>query len=94
MPSARRSRRWPDMGRSAVGTAWTRPADVRDAVHRRWPVLLINLLAGQDWEPLPVPLRGPGPAEVGERLADVQVWAAEWERASLCCSADNLQMDI
>ena len=82
MPSARRSRRWPDMGRSAEGTAWTRPADVRDAVRRRWPVLLINLLAGQDWEPLPVPLRGPGPAEVGERLADVQAWAAEWERAA------------
>jgi hypothetical protein len=69
------------MGRSDAGNAWTRPADVRVAVRRRWPVLLTNFLAGQDWEPLPVPLRGPGPAEVGERLADVQAWAAEWERA-------------
>jgi hypothetical protein len=64
-----------------VGRVWTRPADVRVAVRRRWPVLLTNLLAGQDWEPLAVPLRGPGPAEVGERLADVQAWAAEWEQA-------------
>jgi len=81
MPSARRSRRWPDVGRPDVGRVWTRPADVRVAVRRRWPVLLTNLLAGQDWEPLAVPLRGPGPAEVGERLADVQAWAAEWEQA-------------
>ena len=81
MPSARRSRRWPDVGRPDVHRAWTRPADVRAAVRRRWPVLLANLLAGQDWDPLPVPLRGPGPVEVGERLADVQAWAAEWEQA-------------
>jgi hypothetical protein len=81
MSSACESRRWPDVGRPDLGRAWTRPADVRAAVRRRWPVLLTNLLAGQDWEPLPVPLRGPGPAEVGERLADVQAWVAEWEQA-------------
>jgi hypothetical protein len=50
-------------------------------VRRKWPILLANLLTGRSWEPLPVPLRGPGPAEIGERLADVQAWAAEWERA-------------
>jgi hypothetical protein len=54
---------------------------VREAIRRKWPVLLVNFLAEQDLEPLSVPLRGPGPAEVGERLADVQAWAAEWERA-------------
>jgi hypothetical protein len=38
-------------------------------------------LAGQEWVPFDVPLRGPGPAEIGDRLAEVQAWAAEWERA-------------
>ena len=69
------------MGRPDAGKPWTRPADVREAVLRKWPVLLANFLAGQDWNQLSVPLRGPGPAEIGERLADVQAWAAEWERA-------------
>jgi hypothetical protein len=82
MRSARRSLpRWPDVARLAAGRAWTGPADVREAVRRKWPVLLANFLTGRSWEPLPVPLRGPGPAEIGERLADVQAWAAEWERA-------------
>jgi hypothetical protein len=69
------------MGRPGAGKPWTRPADVREAVRRKWPVLLANFLAGQVWEPLSVPLRGPGPAEIGERLADVQAWVAEWDRA-------------
>jgi hypothetical protein len=69
------------MGRPDAGRAWTRPSDVREAVRRKWPALLANFLAGQSWEPLAVPLRGPGPAEIGERLADVQTWAAEWDRA-------------
>jgi hypothetical protein len=69
------------MGRAGVGKSWTRPADVREAVRRKWPALLANFLTGQGWEPLPVPLRGPGPAEIGERLADVQAWVAEWDRA-------------
>ena len=38
-------------------------------------------MTGEPWTPLDVPLRGPGPAEIGERLADVQDWAAQWERA-------------
>jgi hypothetical protein len=27
-------------------------------------------------------VRGPGPAEIGERLAEVQAWATDWERAA------------
>jgi hypothetical protein len=69
------------MGRSGAGKSWTRPADVREAVRRKWPVLLADFLTGQSWEPMAVPLRGPGPAEIGERLADVQAWVAEWDRA-------------
>ena len=28
------------------------------------------------------PLRGPGPGDIGERLAEVQKWAGEWEQAA------------
>jgi hypothetical protein len=69
------------MAKIATGKPWTRPADVREATGKRWPALLTAFLTGQEWAPLDFPLRGPGPAEVGERLAEVQAWAAEWERA-------------
>ena len=70
------------MEKSAAGKPWTRPADVREAVGKRWPALLAAFLAGQEWAALDVPLRGPGPAEIGERFAEVQAWVAEWERAA------------
>jgi hypothetical protein len=60
---------------------WTRPADVRDSIRKKWPALLAGFAAGVEWEPLSLPLRGPGPAEIGERLGEVQLWAADWERA-------------
>lgn len=69
------------MARPAAGKPWTRPADVRAAVAKRRAAMLTAFLADQEWVPLDVPLRGPGPAEIGERLAEVQAWAAEWERA-------------
>jgi hypothetical protein len=69
------------MARASSGRLWTRPADVREAAARRWPALLSAFLAGQEWVPFDVPLRGPGPAEIGTRLAEIQAWAAEWERA-------------
>jgi len=55
---------------------------VREAAAKRWPALLIAFLTGQEWVPFNVPLRGPGPAEIGGRLAEIQTWAAEWERAA------------
>jgi hypothetical protein len=72
------ARRPPDPAR-----AWTRPADVRAAVRKKWPALLAAFAAGQDWVPLAIPLRGPGPAELGERFGDAQDWAGEWQRAGL-----------
>ena len=62
--------------------AWTRPADVREAVRKKWGTLLAAYAAGQEWAPLDFPLRGPGPAEIGERLGEVQKWAGEWEQAT------------
>lgn len=63
------------------GKLWTMPADVREAAARRFPALLTAFLTGQEWVPFDVALRGPGPAEIGARLAEIQAWAAEWERA-------------
>jgi hypothetical protein len=69
------------MVRTAAGKPWTCPADVRETVGKRLPALLTAFLTSQDWVPFDVPLRGPGAAEIGDRLADVQAWVAEWARA-------------
>ena len=65
-----------------MGKRWTRPADVRETVRKKWPVLLQAFATGQEWKSLDIPLRGPGPAELGARLGDVQSWAAEWASAA------------
>jgi hypothetical protein len=59
---------------------WTRPADVRAAVRKKWDsgALLGRFAAGQDWEPLGIPIRGPSARLIGEHLADVRQWAAGW----------------
>jgi hypothetical protein len=61
---------------------WTRPADVRDRIVKKWPSLLADFATGRDWAPIDIPLRGPAPAEIGSRLAAVQAWVAEWRRAN------------
>ncbi len=63
---------------------WTRPADVRAAIRRKWDsgALLARFAAGQDWEPLSIPIRGPSARQLGERLAEVRQWAAEWAEAA------------
>jgi hypothetical protein len=65
-----------------ASTAWTRPADIREAVRKKWGNILADYAAGQEWRPRSFPLRGPGPAEIGERIAEVQKWVAEWEQAA------------
>ena len=67
-----------------VPGGWTRPADVRAAVRRKWDsgALLARFAAGQDWEPLSIPIRGPSARQIGEHLADVREWAAEWTQAA------------
>ena len=63
---------------------WTRPADVRVAVRKKWDsgALLARFAAGQDWEPLSIPIRGPSARQLGDRLAEVRQWAAEWLEAA------------
>jgi hypothetical protein len=51
-------------------------------VRRKWGTLLVAYASGQECPPLNFPLRGPGPAEIGERFGEVQKWAGEWEQAA------------
>jgi hypothetical protein len=71
-----------------VGTAsgvpsWTTPADVLAQLRRRWQAgtFLAAFAAGQSWEPLDIGIRAPSARELAERFAEVQAWAAQWERA-------------
>ena len=59
---------------------WTQPADVRASIRKKWDSgsLLARFAAGQDWAPLGIPIRGPSAREIGEQLAEVRQWAAEW----------------
>jgi hypothetical protein len=69
---------------SAGGTSlWGRPADIRATVRKKWDsgALLARFAAGLDWEPLGIPIRGPSPRQIGESLAEVRHWAAEWAEA-------------
>jgi hypothetical protein len=67
-----------------VPDPWTRPAEVRAWLGKKWRSgsLLAAFAEGNDWEPLGVPLRGPAVGEIGGRLAEVQAWAAEWALAA------------
>jgi hypothetical protein len=63
---------------------WTRPADVRASIRKKWDsgVLLARFAAGQEWAPLGVPIRGPSARLIGEQLGQVRQWAAEWAAAA------------
>jgi len=63
---------------------WTRPAGVRASIRKKWDsgALLARFAAGQQWEPLGIPVRGPSARQLGEHLAEVQQWAAEWAAAA------------
>jgi hypothetical protein len=53
-------------------------------VRKKWDsgALLTRFAAGQAWEPLSLPIRGPSARQIGERLAEVRQWAAEWAEAA------------
>lgn len=72
-------------GTAAGGpTTWTTPADVRAVVRKRWDsgALLRRFAAGEDWEPLGLPIRGPSARQIGEHLAQARQWAADWKEAA------------
>src|SRR5690349_8977633 len=69
------------VARAGGSRTWTRPADVRAAVRKKWDsgALLAAFATGQEWVPLDIPIRGPSARLIGEQLTEVRQWAAEWE---------------
>jgi len=63
-----------------TGRAWTRPADVRVRLRRRWDSgeLPRQWVSGAAWAPYAVPLRGPTAAELADRFDEVAAWARDW----------------
>jgi len=57
---------------------------VQASVSKRWDsgALLVRFATGQEWVPLSIPIRGPTARQIGEQLAEVRKWAADWETAS------------
>lgn len=57
---------------------WTTPADIATKVRRRWDdgTLLRAYAAGDPFEAIDVPLRGPSPSEIGDDLGAVRDWVA------------------
>lgn len=66
------------------GRRWATPDTVRAKVRRRWDdgTLLGAFGRGEPFEALEIPLAGPRTAELGERLGEVQDWAAAIEDGS------------
>lgn len=56
---------------------------MRAALRKKWDsgALLRGYARGEPWPPWSRPLRGPAARELGELLAEVRAWAAQWERA-------------
>lgn len=60
---------------------WTRPADIRASVRKKWDsgALLTRFASGQVWEPIGITIRGPSARQLGDYLTEVRQWAAEWQ---------------
>lgn len=59
---------------------WTTWPDIHDQLRRRWDRgdFLTPHAAGQPFQPLDLPVRGPGPRDIGERFDEVRAWQAGW----------------
>lgn len=75
------------------GRQWATPDTVRAKVRRRWDdgTLLRAVARGEQIEAIQVPLAGPGPSELGDRLGEVQDWAAALEDGSRAGERYTLQ---
>ena len=62
----------------AKSAAWSTPDDIAAKVRRRWDdgSLLRAYAGGEIFEPIEVPLRGPGPAQIAENLDAARNWVA------------------
>jgi len=59
---------------------WSTWPEVRDRLRRRWERgdLLAAHAAGAAFQPIDLPIRGPGPRDLGERFDQVRAWHAGW----------------
>ena len=58
--------------------SWSTPDDIAAKVRRRWDdgSLLRGYADGEEFEPIEVPLRGPGPAQIADDLDAARRWVA------------------
>jgi len=61
---------------------WTTPEQVTVRLRRQWEkgTFLTAFASGHPFQPLGVPLRGPGASEIAGNFADVADWADQWQR--------------
>jgi hypothetical protein len=59
---------------------WSTWPELRDRLRRRWARgdLLAAHAVGVPFEPLDLPVRGPGPRDLGERFDEVRAWRSSW----------------
>ncbi len=65
-----------------TAVAWTRVADLRSRLQRRWErgTYLKAYAAGEEFTPVRLKIDGPSVTDVVERLGDVRAWAEQFER--------------
>jgi hypothetical protein len=69
---------------AALSRSWTEPADATADLMRRWRsgAVLSAYAAGEAFEPINLPIRGPSAGDLGSRFGEAQDWIARWERAA------------
>ncbi|WP_375430766.1 Wadjet anti-phage system protein JetD domain-containing protein [uncultured Friedmanniella sp.] len=74
-------------------SSWTTAADLRAVLQRRWDSgrLLKAYAAGEPWQPLALPVRGPRTDELLDRLAEVRSWEQRLRRD--CSGALRLETE-
>jgi hypothetical protein len=62
--------------------AWTRVAQLVATLRRRWEtgIYLKSYAAGEPWQPVSLPVKGPGATDLLERLDASRNWLARFER--------------
>lgn len=63
-----------------TGRRWTTPEDIVTKLRRKWnDGTFLRMLAHEEaWEPLSLPISGPGSREIADRFAEVQAWVESW----------------
>lgn len=82
-PTTATDGRRPGGGRASP-RGWTEPADVGLTLRRRWEsgVELAAFTAGEAYEPIQLPIRGPSAGDLAARFGEAQDWTVRWERAA------------